>query len=266
MVPILRVCLTRTYFNSRGKAIDSDSVVSLSEEKSLVPNEHMRWETRHIFSYYCAALLLPAYWTGENWSFDNYYGFWLVTAEGDDVPVVFYKKQWFPSLRRLHPNLKILSPTHYTYPRRLTSYAHNDLINSPELRLERKEYNNISMVELIFTEGNEKTVLIDTLQSPLATLLSMFQDTSGWREKVLARAIGELRKEITGFEARTRELNQYRLANDNLQGTVECFFEEAIRRFDATKSASRHKVFADFRKFLESERDRLCRTDTRNSP
>ncbi|MFY9462234.1 MAG: hypothetical protein WAP51_03480, partial [Candidatus Sungiibacteriota bacterium] len=269
-VPVLRLKVVSRWRTVSGKLTGEYSTEMLDEKKSILPAcGNARWVADRLFSDRQYALMLPGFWDGKYWSWGQHSAIWLVTENGEDIPIVHNENSrfWSFTSNGHNPRLqfKILSPLERFCP------GHSDWGGSLFARMElrrREDEDGGSVVELRFAENGETNVLMDTTKNKndLVTLVYALNDKSGWREKLLARTIVALRKELAEETTEVKflkdGLTDCKIRREGLRLANLRFFNEAIRRFDATKAASRHKMFADFRKLLEVGYKYLAKTPT----
>ncbi|MDP3770447.1 MAG: hypothetical protein U1A23_02850 [Candidatus Sungbacteria bacterium] len=209
----------------------SQEIILLDTKASLVHGDYRWGKTSHVHSYH-DMLVFPAIKIGYEWSWKHSCA-WLVTAhDGNDIPIVpcvsVEKVCWGLSLRE-KVGFDFLS----SLPEVRQRYIHGfNLYRNGQKSAQR----GCSVIDLRY--GNK--VITDTARDGLALIYNFLRYPLACTN-VLMRTVADLEGD------KQSELARYR----GLFEAIEHFFDEAIKRFDETKEASRHKKFGEFRLFLD---------------
>jgi hypothetical protein len=209
----------------------SKRAIALDTKASLVHGDY-RWSKSSHANAYHDTLVFPAIKIGNEWSWKESCA-WLVTAhDSNDVPIVpcvLGEKVWWGRGLREKIGFNFLSSLPEVRQRYLQGF---NLYRNGQKSAQRE----CSVIDLRY--GNK--VITDTSRDGLALIYNFLRNPLACTN-VLMRMVADIERDTEIERMRYRRLYE----------ATEHFFVQAIRRFDETKDASRHKKFGEFRLFLD---------------
>lgn len=232
-VPTLHIRLADSRYSSSVSYL-------LHRQRCLVPR-HYRWDVGlNKYTKYDILVIPFVRNVQRNMDrFENEWCAWFVTEDGYNVPILYWEfnrlKLSWPWRQKGPGAIKLWDTPE-------ASCAYED-----DYRLFADQDKKNPAVVSLFCGSR---LICDTSTEPLDVLFNFYRNVKGVRAAVHNLVMMRMEHEYADT------LERFML----LRKDIWQFFGEAISRFDETKQASRHKMFGEFRCFLDQEQERFKET------
>lgn len=209
----------------------------LNRQRCLVPRHH-RWDVglNKYTKYDTLVIPFVRNVQGNDKRFESEWCAWLVTEDGYNVPILYWE---FSGLKLSWPWRQKVPGAIKLWDTPEASCAYED-----GYRLFADQDKKNPAVVSLFCGSR---LICDTSTEPLDVFFNFYRNVKGVRAAINNLVMMRLEHKYADTQERFELLRK----------EVRLFFGETISRFNETKQASRHKLFGEFRCFLDQEQERF---------